>query len=372
MSPRVLDAAGALIAALHELDVRLQTPAQCVVLVEQLARVERVCAAVRTEAAARAIEYGAHRTSGVANGAEWLARETGMGSGEAARSLKTVQELGDRTETRAAVKAGEVSLQQAHEIVQTAAACPESEREMLERARHDSLQGLRDAGRRKRLHAIDPNELHRRQREARYHRQWRDQMGMVRYSGALPPDVGVPIMNRLDVETDRQWRAAHRAKQQIEPRERYAADAFVEVMRGGGKRHAVRADVVYVCNVETGESHIVGGGPVPESRVREAARDGFIKAVLHDGRKVDTIVHYGRCNIPAELRTVIELGDPPAFDGVTCLDCGRTFRLEWDHGDPVANNGPTSRDNFRRRCHDCHVVKTEQDRLAGLLSGRAP
>ena len=54
-----------------------------------------------------------------------------------------------------------------------------------------------------------------------------------------------------------------------------------------------------------------------------------------NGTKIDTIVHYGRRNIPAELRTVIELGDPPAFDGVTCIDCGRTFRLEWEHDDRV-------------------------------------
>ena len=371
MPSRVLEAVAVLIAALRDLDVRRVTPEQCMALVEQLARVERVCAALRTEAAARTIEHGAHHTSGISNGAEWLARETGVGIGEAARSLRTVQELAERPDTSAAVRAGEVSLQQAHEIVQTAAVCPESESEMLERARVDSLQSLRDAGRRMRLNAIDPNELHHRQREARYHRQWRDAMGMIRYSGALPPEVGVPIMNRVDVETDRQWRAAHRARKPIEPRERYAADAFVEVMQGGGKRHAVRADVVYVCNVQTGESHIVGGGPVPESRAREAARDGFVKAVLHDGTKVDTIVHYGR-HIPAELRTVIELGDPPEFDGVTCIDCGRAFRLEWDHDDPVANRGPTSRRNFRRRCHDCHVVKTERDRLAGLLSGRAP
>ena len=372
MPSRVLVVVDALVAALRECDVRIQTPEECVALVEQLARVERVCAAVRTEAAARAIEYGAHHASGVANGPEWLARTTGGSSADAARSLRTVEALADCLQTRTAVETGEVSLQQAHEIVQTATACPGSEGEMLERARRGSLQDLRDAGRRRRLHAIDPNELRERQQAARYHRHWRDETGMIRYSGSLPPEVGVPIMNRLDVETDRQWRGAHRAKQQTEPRERYAADALVNMMQGRGKRHAVRADVVYVCNLETGESHIVGGGPVPASTVREAAKDGFIKAVLHDGTKVDTIAHYGRCNIPAELRTVIELGDPPEFDGVKCTDCGRTFRLEWDHADPVANNGPTCRDNFRRRCHDCHMVKTEQDRLRGLLRRRAP
>jgi hypothetical protein len=122
--------------------------------------------------------------------------------------------------------------------------------------------------------------------------------------------------------------------------------------------------------VTTGSAHIVGGAPVPMSTVRAAARDAFMKAVLHDGVKVDTIVHYGRKAPPAHLRTVLELGDPPAFNGATCVDCGREFRMEWDHDDPVANGGPTCRSNFKPRCHACHVQKTERDRDAGLLGPR--
>jgi hypothetical protein len=101
--------------------------------------------------------------------------------------------------------------------------------------------------------------------------------------------------------------------------------------------------------------------------VREAASDGFIKAVLHDGVQVDTVVHYGRKKIPAVIRTVLELGDPPDFNGVTCVDCDRQYGLEWDHADPVANNGPTTRRNLKPRCWGCHQEKTERDRLAGFL-----
>ena len=126
---------------------------------------------------------------------------------------------------------------------------------------------------------------------------------------------------------------------------------------------------MFVCDVTTGATHLVGGGPVPHTAARAAARDGFIKAVLHDGVTVDTVVHYGRKKIAAVIRTVLELGDPLDFDGVTCCEpnCDRRYGLEWDHADPVANNGPTSRANLKPRCHDCHETKTEQDRLAGLL-----
>ena len=133
----------------------------------------------------------------------------------------------------------------------------------------------------------------------------------------------------------------------------------------------MRADIVFVANVDTGQAHIVGGGPVPMSTVRAAAKDAFVKAVLHDGVKVDTIVHYGRKAPPAHVRTVIELGDPPAFDGVRCIDCSSPFRYQWDHEDPVANGGPTCASNFTPRCPKCHREKTERDRLAGLL-GQPP
>ena len=65
--------------------------------------------------------------------------------------------------------------------------------------------------------------------------------------------------------------------------------------------------------------HVVGGGPVPVEVVRAAAVDAFVKVVVRDGTKVDTIVHYGR-HIPALLRTVLELGDPERLDGAVCVE----------------------------------------------------
>ena len=68
-------------------------------------------------------------------------------------------------------------------------------------------------------------------------------------------------------------------------------------------------------------SHIVGGGPLPISVVRELGRDAFLKAVLHDGKQIHTVAHFGR-HIPAELRTALELGPLPRLDGVRCADEG--------------------------------------------------
>jgi 5-methylcytosine-specific restriction endonuclease McrA len=119
--------------------------------------------------------------------------------------------------------------------------------------------------------------------------------------------------------------------------------------------------------------HIVGGGPIPMSLVRELAKDAFLKAVLHDGVNIHTVAHFGR-HRPAVLQTALDLGAAPEFQGVTCADCDRRYHLEWDHVDPVANDGPTSLENLEPRCGPCHQAKTERDRKNGLLrrKERAP
>lgn len=139
------------------------------------------------------------------------------------------------------------------------------------------------------------------------------------------------------------------------------------------------ADLVLVCDLNAyrrgetrpGEvSQIVGGGPLPVSVVRQLAADAFLKAVLHDGKQIHTVAHFGR-HIPAELRTALELGPLPTLDGSRCVEeaCDRRYGLEWDHVDPVANGGPTSYANLKPRCWPHHQAKTERDREAGLLVG---
>jgi hypothetical protein len=77
--------------------------------------------------------------------------------------------------------------------------------------------------------------------------------------------------------------------------------------------------------------------------------------------------------MPAHLRTALELGRPPDFDGVGCARCGRRFGLQWDHVNPRANGGGWSIHNNQLLCWACHHDKTEADRRSGLLGpGRSP
>jgi hypothetical protein len=118
---------------------------------------------------------------------------------------------------------------------------------------------------------------------------------------------------------------------------------------------------------------IVGGSPIPVALARELAEDSFLKALLHDCSEIHTVAHFGR-HIPAVLRTALELGAPPDFDGVSCTGngCDRKLGLEWDHVEPFVAGGPTSKQNLQPKCKPCHWEKTQRDRTARRRRQRAP
>jgi hypothetical protein len=348
-------AARALRVALAGFEPQLCAGEDCAAVVEELAATQKACAAALALAAARASECGAHRQQGFADAAAWLARASGTSTGQAKAELDTARALRALPDTRAAVAAGELSLAQASEVARTEAECPGSEAELLAVAKGGSLKTLKETGKKRRLGAADPEDLHVRQHQARFVRHWRTDLAMVGFAGELPPEVGLPFVNRLDAETDRLRRHARREGDR-EAREAHAADALMKLVAGGGQGKARCVDLVIVCDLRAfrrghahpGEPcHLVGGGPVPVSLIRQLADDAFLKAVVHDGTRIDTVVHYGR-HIKAELRTALELGPVPDFDGVSCTEvgCDRRYHLEWDHVDPRANHGPTSYEGY--------------------------
>jgi Domain of unknown function (DUF222)/HNH endonuclease len=286
------------------------------------------------------------------------------------------------------LRTGEVSLTQAAEITKTEKVAPGSEADLLNLAARSSVAGLRNAARTQRLAAEDPEKARTRRHRERYFRHWVDDHGMLRVSGSFTPEVGVPLANRLDTETDRVARAANRnpattdgdgSEAEREPWDRLAADAVAKLILEGGSPKSATAELVLVCDVSAfwrGHTHpgevcqIIGFGPVAVSVAWDVAQhDAFIKAVLHDGVTISTVAHFGR-HINAELRTALALGDPPIFEGSVCAEegCDRRYHLQFDHDDPVAHRGPTSFENLQALCGPHHREKTERDRRAGLLT----
>ena len=373
----VLGAAEALRAVLARFDPAVVPGPDCAVVAEALARAEKACAGARARAGAKAITCGEHKARGFADGADWLAARAGTTVAGARLELEAAGAIEDLAATSAAVAAGELSLAQAAEVARAEAAVPGSESALVGLAQAAGLGAVREEARKVVLGSVPAEELAERQRKARSFRHWTDGDGMVRFAGALPPTVGVGLMAWVDAEANRQRRGAG----QRERFEAHAADALVALVKGNAKTAGPRVNVNYVIDLLAyrrdqalaGEAcHLVGGGPVSVQEVRAVMGDAFVKAVLHDGVAVRKVAHFGR-HINAELRTALELGSAPGFEGVKCCvpGCERRYGLEWDHVVPLAAAGPTSYANLKARCQVHHWEKTEQDRKAGLLGPRA-
>jgi 5-methylcytosine-specific restriction endonuclease McrA len=205
---------------------------------------------------------------------------------------------------------------------------------------------------------------------------------MVHFQIAFEPHVGTRIVAGAEAEAQRLARAAKKNGATLEPFERYMADACAKLMTEGGKGPARRPELVVLVDhsvVKRGwkdvrESEmckIPGVGPVSPQVAKEIAKDAFLNGVFFDGKDLRQFIRYGKY-IPVEILLALELGEPPEFDGVKCVDCGNRFRTEFDHVDPRAAHGPTCTTNLDPRCWNCHQEKTKRDRNAGKLTPRAP
>lgn len=377
----LLAAAAALRSALASFDPQSLRGPECVRVAEALAETEKCCAATRLMTAAAAVDAGAHLSLGFKDGASWLALQSGTTRHRARRDLDVADRLEDCPDTRAAFLAGEVSKDAATEIVEAEKEMSGVEAELLDQARHSDLSKLRDAVRDLRQARTPVEDLHAHQHRARSFRHWRDRLGMVCFTGRLTPELGVPLIARLEAAAAEAKRAARAADGSAEPEkwEAYAADAFAQMCAANddGQKRSARTELVIVCDLgawrrghthDGDVCHIIGGGPIPVQVAKDLSHDAFLKAVLHDGTDIRTVKHFGR-HYKAELRTALDLGPVPAFTGRQCAQCGSRWGLQYDHVDPVANQGPTSYDNIQALCWDDHHTKTERDRKAGLLTG---
>jgi hypothetical protein len=357
--------------------------ASCAQLAEELAFLEKGCAAARLLAASRAVDTGAHKQQGFNDANAWLARQSGTTRSQAREALDTARRLEECPDTKAALRAGEISLAQAAEITKAEAEVDGAESELLALARKSDLTRLRDGSRELRQTACDAGELRRRQLAAREFQHWRDRDGMIRFRGALPPETGLPFVHRVEAGGLRLRQQTKVSGRQAERFEAYAADALVELVSGAASGDAPKqtrhAELVIVCDIyawrrghtHRGEvCHVIDGGPIPVDVARELSEDAFLKAVLHDGVDIHTVKHFGR-HYPAALRTALDLGPVPGFTGRQCVDCGSRWSLEYDHIDPVAHQGATEYANLAPRCWKDHRAKTERDRSSGLLGPRA-
>lgn len=321
-----------------------------------------------------------------------VARATGSSIGKAKAVVLTGKAAAASEDLASAMQHGEISLDQAAEIAQAEDSAPGSARELVSVAQRESFQVLKDRARKTKLEAEQHRGLAQRQHAARRATHSSDDLGMVHIHLALEPHVGVPITARAEAEAQRLARAERsKAKSnanatagcavELEPFERHLADAYTRLLDGSGKGRAKRPELVVLVShtvaqrgwkdVRKGEvCKIPGVGPVAPQVAREIADDAFLSALFYDGEDLRQFKRWSR-NIPVEVATALELGRPPDFDGVRCVDCGNHFRTEFDHVKPIHAGGLTSEPNLRPRCYPCHAAKTKRDLEATRATQKA-
>ncbi len=348
----------------------------------ELMSVPEAKAALETYARAqRLAAFGVAALARKIDDAARLAMVTGTSIGRARETIATSKTLEDSKLLGDAMKVGKISLDQATEIARAEDASPGAARELVKLAQHESFHVLKDRARKVKLEAEQHKDLAARQRDARRAGSHVDALGMVHIHMELQPHVGAPIVARAEAEAQRLARAAKKTDRR-EPFERHLADAYSALLAGAGKGRAKRPELTVLVShsvikrgwkdVKPGEfCKIPGLGPVSPQVAKDIAGDAVLNAVFYDGTDLRHFKRWSR-DIPVEIRSALELGKPPDFDGIKCVDCGDHFRTEIDHIEPVAAGGPTSLGNGAPRCWPCHRAKTARDRRAGKLKPRAP
>jgi hypothetical protein len=337
----------------------------------------------RLEVYARArklVDYGIAALAARIDDAQSLARDTGTSVGKASETIATGKVLRDSAPLNEALRSGAVSLDQANEIGKAEQSAPGSTTELLKVAEQESFSVLRQRARRVKLEAEQHKGLAERQHHARSAHSYTDDLGMVNIHLSLEPHVGTPLVARAEAEAARLARAT--PKESKEPFESYLADAYAKLMTSPPTTRTRRPELVVLLShevikrgwkdVQEGETcKIPGVGPVAPEVAREIARDAFLNGVFYDGVDLRHFARWTR-HIPIEVLLALELGDPPEFNGVSCVDCGNRFRTEFDHLEPRVASGATSKRNLNPRCWRCHHAKTERDRKAGKLTPPEP
>jgi hypothetical protein len=331
--------------------------------------------------ARRLVDFGIAALARKVDDPAQIARTTGISLGKAKETVATGKVLRDSDDLSEASRHGDISLDQAAEIACAEESAPGSAAQLIDVARKESFNVLKEKARKAKLEAEQHKDLAARQRAARSARSYSDELGMVHIHLLLEPHVGTQIVARAEAEAARLHKAAKK-NDAAEPFERHLADAYASLLSGAGKGRAKRPELVVLVShevakrrwteVKAGEvCKIPGVGPVSPQVAKDIARDAFLTGLFYDGKDLRHMRRWTR-NIPVEVRLALELGKPPDFDGIVCVDCGNRFRIENDHVEPHVAHGPASVDNLDPRCGRCHPAKTERDRKAGKLKPPEP
>jgi hypothetical protein len=176
------------------------------------------------------------RRNGERSGAEWAARQLGRPVRHAQQLVTVGNSLAALPELAAAVRAGDLSVDQAVIVAEGARDCPDAETVLVKAAR-SGLDSVRTAAKELRTKTLTPGELAARQHAKRTFWSRIDDDGMVAGGFRLTPTVGAELVAVIGAVTDRKFRAQPAGPGWEQP-STLAADALADLIRAGATHPA--------------------------------------------------------------------------------------------------------------------------------------
>lgn len=367
MSSRFGEIERALRDAIAAMDVECMPSSSVRDFVRRMDRIERMAGGAKTVGIGELARKDAWNDGSARSAAEWVAKTTGAGWGEAKAKVALGEGLRDRHETTEALLNGEISVAQAALVSAGAAVDPEAEHRLLDLAQRSSVKELKAAT--DRIRAAEAGVLADQQaavHRTRFLRTWVDGEGGFNIQARLTKAAGAKVLAALEPLMEVEFADARRQGRRESP-DAYRADALVEMAdraHSGGKGEdagpsahiVVRVDYTALARgwVEGAEMcEIEHVGPVPVTEVDRLMADAFLTILRTTGTTITDASTMTRVVRQSLKRAVVER------DRVCVVPtCGIAHGLEIDHLIPFAQGGPTSVDNLQRLCKHHHRLKT--------------
>jgi hypothetical protein len=362
---------------------------------DQIARLASGAALLMTRRVdeSRAWAREGHRTP-----EDYLAFESGGSVGDARSQLKTAEQLKAASATEDALKAGQLSKDQAQAIADAAAANPAAEGRLLDGAADKPLKELKDqAGREKAAADPDPDARERRHHTNRSIRTWTGSDGGFQIRGNGTIASGGRLLEALNPIVD-DIIGERKKTGNRESRAAYLYDALLRLAdqslgapsatpedpddtsgttgtRGGSSTPKVRHRAILHLDVEAlrrghveGDElcEIAGLGQIPIRTAINMLSESTLHLILTNGVDVANVTYLGRG---------VNAAQKVALDWTQHLCSNSKCTGNWlqdDHRDDYAGNRQTRLDNIDRLCPHCHRLKTYKSWKLVQGTGRRP
>lgn len=355
-------------------------------LLDAFCRLERLGASGRLLLAARAAGGLRWKREGFTSPAEWLAARTGTPTGRARDDLEASERLAELDGVAEAVRAGDLSTDQARVIADAVAANPGAQADLLGMAADESLRELADEAARRKAEVEDVTAREHRIRRDRRCRTWTDRDGAWNLSARGSLSDGSAFLVELERLTNQHFGLARRDGVR-EAREAYAFDALMDMATRSHRRiprptatdsgdgtpsdvpsgdppgrenlrhlallHVDLTALVRGVVAEGEVCELPGVGPISVAAARELLGESILKLVMTRGHDVVNVTHLGRGANAAQQVALLWTRPVCSVRG-----CNRRARLQNDHRRPWADDRRTHLANLDPLCDHHHDRKT--------------